>query len=44
MVTPVPEMEAEYARLGLAVQLQQDYINGLTEMLSAMCRLATLMR
>lgn len=39
-MTPIPEMEAEYARLGLAVQLQQDYINGLTAMLSDMCKLA----
>lgn len=40
MVTPLPEIEAEYARLGLAVQLQQDYINGLTAMLASMCKLA----
>lgn len=40
MVTPLPEMETEYSRLALAVQLQQDYINGLTAMLSGMCKLA----
>lgn len=40
MVTPLPEMETEYSRLALAVQLQQDYINQLVAMLSELCKTA----